>query len=133
MDEHSSGLYFDFDRAYIVDWEITETEIRVTLEDFGVIGGYPAIPQYTFFASCVLVYEDVTSSKRIVRDYLDENRQTFGARHEYVDGPFQPSQKRMYLHSIDAVSKTLNAYIGWDIVAVSVRIEAGQQLNADQQ
>ena len=123
MQEDASGLYFDFNKSFLENYEIKESEIQIQVRDFAILGGYPGIELYTRYPKCILVYKNVSHSKRTVAEYLDTTRQQFGKRYEIIDSNFTPTDEMSYMHFLDLVSEELNAYISWEIIASAVEVK----------
>ncbi len=128
MQEHESGLYFDFNKAFLEQLEILNSSIRVRLRDFAVLGGYADIDRYTLYPECTMVYENVTYSKRVISEYKDRNRQSFKKPYQIIDTDFPSTHQTSYLHFLDVVSDKMNAYTSWEIIASTVRIELPNQV-----
>jgi hypothetical protein len=119
--EDVSALYFDFTRAYLYEPIIIHNQIMIPIEKFGVLAGYLEIKNFVFYSTCHLVYEDVISAKRIVHPYHIPTG--FLDTYELIDINRSVSLQDVFLFGLEGVSKERNAWIDWEIVAKSVRIE----------
>jgi hypothetical protein len=118
---------FNLWESYIGTPSFTDTTIRIPFRKLGVFSGFDghAAP-YTFYEHCVLVYEDVISSVRRVREFTPDRR-GFKSETGYTieDGPFMPTAKQVYTHEFNSISDELNGWVNWKITAASLRLEAG--------
>lgn len=124
---HQSDEYFDFTTSYFGTPEISESTIQMPVYEFGVAKGYPGYTQDAYYDYCILVYEDVVRSIRTIYEYTTPERTDFKAKKIITDGPFVQVDKQVYLFGVTGVFVDLNAYVDWEIVAVSVRIEEVNQ------
>jgi|GEM_PF-2095271 len=118
-----SAYHFDFTLAYIGKPEFVGNTIIVPLEKFGVIEGYQESENYVFYKSCKLVYRGVTSSVINVTEYTSPNGRGFKTPYKLEDVPFKEIAGDVALFGLEGVSRDLNAWIDWEIIAVSVFIE----------
>ena len=121
--DHITLWHFDFTRAFIGTPVIELSEIRIPIEKFGILKGVLGITVSTFFLSATLIYEDVVASRRTITRYADETETGFGEETEIVDGPFKESYRPMFLHRLQLVLKEPSAWVDWEIIAGSVRVE----------
>ena len=125
---HISNMHFDFTFVRIGRPDVTAQRLMVPIKTFSITAGYPGYERDTFFESCVLVYNQVLASTRIVLEYEvfteTENR---GFKPKYVinDGPFvQPTDpNQLFTFRIGCISDELRAWVQWEILAASVHLE----------
>lgn len=121
----------------IIDWscsrfgkpQFDRTSIRVPVRMLRVGKDYPGYSKSTLLEKAVLVFEGVSSSERAISEYGDPQIRNGRRRYEIVksypitDGPFDTVNEQAYLFYIGGVSDDPHAWIEWEIVAVTVRVE----------
>jgi hypothetical protein len=103
--------------------DITSRSIRIPAFDFSV---FEAGREYgKYYESAILVFEDVVSSTRHVKPFRHEPLVEGQGTYEVKDGPVDlvDSNQEVFHSKIDVYANRADAWVEWDIVAASVRVE----------
>lgn len=121
--EHPNQDFLDFTYSQYGDPEITKSTIRVPVKEFWVLKGFPEHDQDTYYKHGIVIYEDVVSSVRKIHEYASPERKEFKSEYVIKDGPFSVVEKEAYPCHLSGILEPQNAWIDWEIIAASIRIE----------
>ena len=122
--------YPDLDE--IIDWsaskfgkpQVSGKTLYVPVCNLWVGEKFPGHEEPILYEEATLIFEDVVSSNRAVFEYLTPDGKGFKDKVIVSDGPFdEVTNKQMYSFYIGGISYDPFAWIEWEIIANSLRVE----------